>query len=54
MSRIRAGSGSVFQRTYRVASGTLRKARNWYVEFVSGTHTVREPRGTTMRRIGKE
>jgi len=42
MSRNRAGSGSVFQRTYRDASGALRKTKNWFIEFVSGNHTVRE------------
>ena len=42
MPRSRPGSGSVFQRTYRDANGTLRKTKNWYIEFVSGNRTVRE------------
>ena len=49
MPRSRPGSGSVFQRTYRDASGKLRKTKNWYIEFVSGNRTIREATKRRMR-----
>lgn len=42
MPRSRRGSGSVFQRSYRDSRGKLRKTKNWYIEFVSGSRTIRE------------
>jgi hypothetical protein len=49
MPRSRPGSGSVFQRTYRDSHGKLRKTKNWFIEFVSGNHTIREATQFTKR-----
>ncbi len=48
------GSGSVFQRTYRDASGKPRKTKNWYIEFVSGNRTIREATPFTKRSDAAE
>ena len=52
--RSRPGSGSVFQRTYRDSHGTLRKTKNWYIEFVSGNRTIREATPFTKRSDAAE
>jgi hypothetical protein len=54
MARSRKGSGSVFQRTYRDPKGKLRKASNWYVEFVAGNRTIREATDFTKRSDAAE
>jgi site-specific recombinase XerD len=54
MPRSRKGSGSVFQRTYRDAKGKLRKTTNWYIEFVAGNRTIREPTEFTKRSDAAE
>lgn len=41
MRRSRRGSGSVFQRTHRDVKGRNRKTKNWYIEFVAGSRTMR-------------
>jgi len=43
MGRSRRGSGSVFRRTYRDPKGKIRRTKNWYIEFVAGNRTIREP-----------
>src|SRR3989442_7729122 len=54
MGRSRRGSGSVFQRTYRDAKGKICKTKIWYIEFVAGNRTIREPTEFTNRTDAAE
>lgn len=49
MARGQKGAGSVFQRTYRDAHGRKKRTTNWYIEYVVGGRTVREPTEYTKR-----
>ena len=49
MARGQKGAGSVFQRTYRDAHGRKKRTNNWYVEYVVGGRTTREPTAYTKR-----
>jgi site-specific recombinase XerD len=49
MARGQKGAGSVFQRTYRDAHGRKKRTNNWYIEYVVGGRTIREPTEYTKR-----
>src|SRR5438067_10756726 len=49
MARGQKGAGSVFQRTDRDARGRKKRTNNWYVEYVVGGRTIREPTEYTKR-----
>jgi site-specific recombinase XerD len=49
MARGQKGAGSVFQRMYRDAHGRKKRTHNWYIEYVVGGRTIREPTEYTKR-----